>query len=266
MATDTKLAPISPTNIAKLEDWELTLQSQAKAALAGEAAGMLRVTHQGGRLAIDGVPLDKSMNNTLVVGIIDYIFIKGYRAEEGFDADNPTVPCCYAFGLNKTDKGMIPNKASPDPQSEACDTCPHNQFHTAGVGRGKRCRDGRRLAVIVEHSDPGSILKAEVRQLEVPPDSLKNAWGKYLISLLEVTPTGSPVAVLTEIGTTTVPGKGGYRLTFRCVGKLDREAVKAIIARQPKVLDMLTQPYPEMALPEKPAKPAAVAKARKKLG
>ena len=256
------LAPVSPANLAKMEDWEIELRKSAVANLAGEAAGVPRVTHQGGRLAIDGLPVK---DNKLTVGIIDYLFIKGYRAEEGFDPNNPTVPVCYAFAEEKTDKGMTPHEASPDKQAENCDDCPHNQYHTAGVGRGKRCRDGRRLAVICEVDDPDSISRAEVRQLEIPPDSLKNSWGKYLISLLEIVNSGQPFAVLTEISTEVVPGKGGHRLTFKCVGKLDKPAIMAIIARQEKVQEMLTQPYPEM--PEAPEKAKPVEKkARKKLG
>lgn len=237
----TSIVKQNTTLAQPMEDWEIQLASEAKSEVAKETSGMPRVSHQAGVLKIDGKPV---AGNKLTVGIVDFVFTKAYYEGE-FDPSVPQTPVCYAFG--REEAGMKPHENSPKKQHDQCAGCEWNAFGTAERGRGKRCKDERRLGVVVSVEDPSSIQKADVRALSVPPGSLKN-WGKYLQTIPEITPTGNVRAVLTEVS--TEPSGGAYALTFKPVAKLAKESVQAIMQRRDTVAGMLIQPYPTIEAQE----------------
>ena len=228
-----------------LSPFQQELMDEASQDRAKETLGVPRVTHKGGVLMVDGV---KVKDNKIQVGIIDYAFVKSYYDGE-YDPNVMQTPVCYAMGK---DEGVLkPHANAPDKQSTECSACDHNKFGTALKGRGKRCKDERRIMIIAEAGDPTSIQKAEVRQISVPPGSLKG-WGNYLNSLRDVTPSGNIRSVLTEIS--TQPGKvGAHELTFKAVGVLPDEAVGAILQRRQGVEGQLLAPFPNIEAEEKAA-------------
>jgi len=227
--------------LAPMEPWEMELAQQAKDEVAKEATGMPRVTHKSGVLRIDGKEVT---DNKLKCVIVDYVFSKAYYEEE-YDPEMTQTPVCYAFG--REEKGMAPHANAPKKQHEICTGCPHNVFGTAEKGRGKRCKDERRLGIVVEVNDPASIQQAEVRAISVPPGSLKN-WSAYLRKIPEITPTGNVRALLTEISAR--PAENAYVLTFKPIDKLAKTMVQQIVHRREAVSTMLVQPYP--AIESKP--------------
>jgi hypothetical protein len=236
--------------LAKLEDWEIEAQEAARNERSKEVLGIPRVTHKGSILKIDGV---KVKDNVLRHAVVDYIFTKAYYPGEYDPNGTPQTPVCYSYG--REEAGMTPHAESPDKQSETCAGCPHNKFGTAEKGRGKRCKDERKVVAIVELKKPSDVAKAEIRQYNVPPGSLKN-WGNYLSSLNEVTPTGDVRSVLTELGT-QASDTGAYTLTFRAIERLDKEFHKALLARKPSLQAQLFAPWPQItgdAEEQKPAK------------
>jgi hypothetical protein len=83
--------------------------------------------------------------------------------EKVFDDKEDTwgPPDCWS------DNGVGPSRQSSKPQAGICQTCPHNSFGTALQGKGKRCKDYQKFAVLVPGDDT-------VYQLRVPPNSRKN--------------------------------------------------------------------------------------------
>jgi hypothetical protein len=234
----------APAALAPLEPWEMELAKEAKAEVAKEATGIPRISHKGGVLKIDGQAV---AGNKLQVGIIDFVFAKAYYEGE-FNDQVAQTPVCYAFA--REEAGMVPHTEAPKKQNATCAGCPHNAFGTAERGRGKRCKDERRLGVVVSVNDPDSVQEAEVRTISVPPGSLKN-WAAYLRKIPDITPTGNVRAVLTEIS--TEPAGGAYALTFKPVAKLAGDTVKAIMAKKEQVGADLMLPYPNIEQPEQPA-------------
>lgn len=249
----------------QLEDWEQQLANDARDKRSKEQQGVPRITHQAGVIKIDDKPVQ---GNRLTVAIIDYI----HRKEFYLNPYQPGVaqtPGCYAMG--REEKGMVPHDQVPDKQNPDCGTCRHNQFGTAEVGRGKRCKDTRALMVISPlldengrpKMDPDAVQKAEVRQLSIPPASLK-AWSQYLNGLQGATRTGSESEMLVQISTT--PGhSGGHTLTFTQAGLVPPAMLQAIVAKRKQVEGALFAPFPNIAAEETEKAPVRKARSNRKL-
>jgi hypothetical protein len=163
-----------------------------------------------------------------------------------------------------SDKGLTPHPAAPDKQAESCDTCPHNVFGTAEMGRGKRCSDKRRIAFILaadlakngDAETAKAIAKAQVYQIEVPPGSLRG-FGVFLKALEETTSTGSMQEAIVEVSTEGVPGKA-YTVNFTVLDRVPGEAMPFLLKRAEGIYEQLSQPFPiieqEDAAPQTPVK------------
>ncbi len=106
-----------------------------------DASNIIRVTNKG-KFQYQGVDIGSSMD----VVVLDTLFESVYF-DTPFDPDNQTVdPTCWAIG-------RVANKLAPPadharPQSEACATCEWNEYGSASSGRGKACRNYRRVCVV----------------------------------------------------------------------------------------------------------------------
>ena len=61
----------------------------------------------------------------------------------------------------KSSNGVVPDADSPQPQCATCAACPMNQFGSHPGGKGKRCKDRRRLAVI-DLRDPNMVMQMDL--------------------------------------------------------------------------------------------------------
>lgn len=107
-----------------------------------------------------------------------------------------------------------------------CAECPHNQWGTAKKGgKGKECKNMRRLYILVEGSDMPIVMT-------LPPTSIKE-WEKYKSSVLGVQ-RKSPQDVVTEFSITVKQNTAGIKYSvvqFKAVGAIGTEtrlAVKAL--------------------------------------
>lgn len=234
----------SGTAIAKpMEAWEIELQKEAKEALAKEASGLPRITKTANVIKIDKAPVK---DNKLRVVIVDYIFTHTYFKEK-YKEGKSGSPDCYAYGTQ--DNGLVPFEGCRDKQAPACDGCPHNAYKTSETGRGKACPGGRKLAVVVPTDDPDSLAAAELRVLTANSGSLKN-FAAYLRAVEDVSPSGSPITVLTEI--TTEPKGQVFVWNFKPVERLDGEQVQGLLKLRERARTALTQPWPDITEEEKP--------------
>jgi len=93
-----------------------------------------------------------------------------------YDPQNPTAPDCFAIAKNLNE--MAPHAEASDPQADACQGCPLNEFGSAPNGRGKACRNTVRLAVVPPDADDSF----EPWLLNVAPTSLKS-WTSFVSQL-----------------------------------------------------------------------------------
>ena len=193
------------------------------------------ISLRGGHMAYKGaqVPGDK-MNVIVIDHILENDFYDG-----AYDPDNPKAPDCYAFG--RDDDEMAPHENSAVPQSEACAGCEQNEFGTGGVsGRGKACKNSRRLALITE-GDMEDVENAEIAYLKIPVTSVR-AWAGYVRQCADVL-NKPPFAVVTQIE--VVPdAKSQFKLEFTMQQEIeDGEALGALLTVREKVEKEIAFPY-----------------------
>ena len=112
-----------------------------------------------------------------------------------YNSNNPQQPDCFAVGREnpEAEGGLKPSEAVKKPHGENCKECPKNQWKSALTGKGKACKNQRRLIVI----PPNFSESTEPMTVYVSPQGLKN-WDKY-VSRLNNEQGVLPVQVVTAI-------------------------------------------------------------------
>jgi len=235
----------------KLADWQQEAMQEAKDVAAREVVSGQRISFKGGQIRIgdEPVPGDK-----LAVVVADFCCGKAWY-EYGYQEGVAQTPACYGFSYDE--KTLAPHPQAPKPQATSCATCPHNKMGTAEQGKGKACKDERRLAVISATSvDDAS--HTDVFTASVSPTSIR-IWGNYVKYLKEQGKV--PWSTVTEISLHPVKGKAYKEIHFTPLDGMTGEAYKAIKERQAQgtIKELLMAPYPTIDAEE-----SAKAKAPKK--
>lgn len=235
-----------------LANWEDRLAQFATEATQAEAApaGSF-ITTRGGVLKWQGEAI---AGNKIDVVVLDSIFENNYYSED-FDPSNPSSPECYAFGHSEAD--LKPHPDAANPQHETCKGCPMNEFGSADRGKGKACKNVRRLTMI--SANPLTVedaQTAEVAFMKLPVTSVKN-WTNYVHTLNTVSKR-PPFAVVTTVSATPDP-KSQYKINFGAKHAInDGALIEALIARHETC--KATEPS---AYPKAEKKEAAPKKERK---
>lgn len=232
--------------VTQVNKYEELLAGYAVAAAATEVVSMGNFIGTRGGLNYKGSPVPGNKMNVVVIGSV----MENHFYTDRFDPDNPASPKCFAF--SEDGKNMAPHELSEVKQSEACANCPQNEWGSADVGKGKACKNIRRLGLITEDG-LDDVENAELAVMKLPVTSVK-AWSVYVNQLAELH-RRPPFAVVTEITWQQHP-KWQFELTFKLVGTItDEEALTALIARKEAVINELSRPYQPTPTPE-PAAPA----------
>lgn len=229
----------------EVANWDEELARRAELAHKTEESVSLGqfVSLKSGVLSFNGMPFpDNEMDVIVIDHIMAYTFYVGR-----YDPDNPTSPVCYAFGREEGE--MRPHEKSESPQDPACKGCPNNEFNSADTGKGKACKNSRRLALITGESleDVGD---AQVVYLNVPVTSVRG-WAQYVDTLFK-TLRKPPFAVITRIKVVPDP-KTQFKLNFSLVEEVNGENFAALIAKQDLVAQSIAFPYSENSARTSPA-------------
>ena len=111
-----------------------------------------------------------------------------------FNSNNPQQPNCFAVGRENPEAGNLkPHENVKKAQGTNCKDCDKNQWGSAPTGKGKACKNQRRLIIVPpdfdENTDPMSMY--------VSPGGLKN-FDKY-VSRLNNEHGVLPVQVITAV-------------------------------------------------------------------
>jgi hypothetical protein len=196
------------------------------------------VSLKGGRISIDGAEATDNQIDVIVL----YHVLENQYYESDYDPDVPASPICFAFGRVAPD--MAPHADCPAPQHDGCKGCPNSEWGSARKGKGKACKEVRRLALITadEADDPTS----DVRLLKIPVMSCKN-WTGYVRHLADVLHL-PPFAVLTRISLVPDP-KSQFRVEFKYLVKVSEAHLPALLARKRSNEDNLMRPYEVVEAP-----------------
>lgn len=241
-----------------LVQWQDELAEAAKRSAQVEKSGgggLPTISFRGGVISVDDEEVD---GGELDLVILQAIHENRYFGSK-FDPNNTSAPKCFAFAdPEETDPDVMePHEEASDPQSDACATCPMNEWESSDTGRGKACKNIRKFAAIPA-DDAEDLEEAEVRAFTIPVTSVKN-WSRYVKKLADM---GRPYwSVVTRVKVS--PDKNSqFKVTFSFVEQVDFESDPELFpeykAKRKELSDILQQPYVYSAEEEPPRRSKAV--------
>ena len=239
--------------------WQERLRQEAEAAVKVEknvGSGSKFIKTRGGKFTLDGGTADK-----LEVVILDHILENAWY-EGRFDPDTPSPPSCFALGREEDE--LVPHENVAEPVNEKCKGCPYNEFESSDTGRGKACKNTRRLALlsVADVENLETIPDAEIALLKIPVTSVGN-WATY-VKKLKSSYDVPPLGVLTEI-TLSPDSKSQFKMSFRMLERIeDGDLIEALFDKKDTIQDDLEAPYQAVDPEERAAKEAKPGKAHGK--
>ena len=264
MATTKKVIPIKEAKGTALINWE-----EQMAADAASSAKMEESTATGGMFSIRAGILswnDSPVENNQMAAVICDAILENVAYEEEFDADNPSPPRCFAFGRDADT--MAPHKTvfeHDQAVNDKCTGCEYNKFGTADKGRGKKCRNIRRLALIPAGkltadgkftADKAGFDVSTMGFMKLPVTST-TAFAAY-VKQLKASLNRPAYGVFTKIK--VVPDtKSQFKVTFEPLGLIPNDLMGQVFPRHKEAVESIEQPYNlDFEAEEKPkGKPAA---------
>ena len=252
--TGTALTKAKKTDVGAPGDWrsELAKYAQKTVKMEENTATGNRISTRNGRLTYHDTPLkNNEMHVIILAALVENAYYNG-----PYDPDAPRSPVCFAFSEDGED--MEPHEKSHERQSDSCEGCQWNKWGSADQGRGKACKNIRRLAVIPMGEGPGveEIKAAEIATLTVPVTSVKgySAFAKELTTHAGLPPFAYRVRIWLEDD-----AKSQFRVRFEAADRkpLPEKLMPALIERVKEAEKLLDQPYvyiePEEAAPKRGA-------------
>jgi hypothetical protein len=253
------LVPLSNTGMqAYGPAYAAELAAAAKNVASQERPSMSKLSIKGGILAYAGQPCP---NNELEVVVLATISENSMY----IDKYNPNVivsPRCFA--LSESGEDMEPHANVDQPFGDEDGKCVGCEFakwlSDPGGGRGKACKERRRLVMVPKDAVTGTIddlLKAEMSMLNLPVMSVQN-WGTYINKL--AASSGLPYyAVVTKVK--VVPdARSQFRVTFEGVAALPKEMIEGTKRLKDAAVSYGMSPYDAYVAPPPPANQTGKAK------
>lgn len=233
-------------------DEELAKQAAIAAGMEDSTATGQFFSLKGGVLSWNDAPLPNNQMAVIIVGsILENVYYEGK-----FDPEVPQSPVCFAFG--RDEKELKPHEVVVKAKTAQCDNCHDcrwNEWGTSDVGRGKACRNTRRLAMIaaggfdsIGKYQPFDDPKSAVEQgalgfMKLPVTSVKGfaAFVKQLAGVLKRPPHG----VVTKVRVVPDP-KSQFKVTFEPIVNVPNELLGAVMKRHEEAMSLIAFPYAPM--------------------
>jgi hypothetical protein len=215
-----------------LSTFAAELAQEAQNQSAKEVLTTTNISFEGGRVSIAG---QQAEGNKLACIIVDSAY-ENALYDGPYDPNNKRGPICFAVG--KEEGELAPHENSSAPQNADCKTCEHNQFGSSG--KGKTCKNVRRLVVIsADAESTEAVQESEAFLAKIPPTSLKG-WALYVKGV--TSNMQRPLwSIASEIS--AVPEKSYFRVVFKPIGPLADEVAMAVREKIAAVQDQLMNPY-----------------------
>lgn len=232
-----------------MTSWEEEMARDAEIAASAEAAasGGSFFSVRAGVLSFNGMPIP---GNLMAAIIVDSVF-ENVLYEGDFNADRPTPPTCFAF--SRDDKNLKPHEtvvARGQAVNETCAGCPNNAWGSAERGRGKACRNVRRLAMIpagvfdsagrFKPYDATQVRDATMGFLKLPVTSVRG-YAQFVLSVAN-TLRRPPYGVYTKV-TVTPDAKTQVKVTFEPIDEVPSDIISTVMLRRKEAAVTIDQPY-----------------------
>lgn len=235
----------------EIANYDEMLAALAKKATAIEKPTSSNIGTRAGILTYNGQAVPENKLNVIVLASTH----ANLYYEGDYDEKNPTNPVCYAY--SEDGEGMRPHPKSSKPQHTDCASCPWNAWESDPKGgRGKACKNTRRLGLIPADTTVDDLKTAEIATMQLPVTSVK-VWAQYVnkLSTLFARP---PLGVYTTIG--SVPDRDTtFKLTFLNGPLVDVSMIMPLIEKSESIRDQLErvyEPNPELTEEQLVAKAA----------
>lgn len=247
-----KTAPPMKAPGKAIANWDEELAKYAEGAAEAEqntGSGLPTFSTQAGVLSLDDAPLP---GNKMAVVILDSIFENVYY-EGSYDPDAPQPPICFAQA--RRDVELAPHESVVEKgqaQHDQCEGCPMNEWGSAETGRGKACKNSRRLVVIPAGSfakngdftaldDPSHFAKAQGAYLKIPVTSVKG-YAAY-VKQIAITLRRPPFAVITQVSLHP-DAKTQFRMEFEALEEITDPALfQVLLDRHAAAIDQDPPPF-----------------------
>lgn len=247
----TKKQPASKSNALVKWDEELAKQAEVAAGMEANTGGGQFFSLRSGILSWQDAPLP---NNQMAVVILDSI-LENVFYEGKYDPDTPQSPTCFAFG--REEKTLAPHTIVIEAgnaqcgASGLCDGCEMNEWGSSDVGRGKACRNTRRLAMIPAGTfnqagkfelidDEEHFASTAIGFMKLPVTSVKGyaSFVKQVAGALRRPPFG----IVTKVKVVPDP-KSQFKVVFEPIMNLPDELMSAIMQRHEEAKSTIDFPY-----------------------
>lgn len=219
-------------------NYEELLAGLAKKATKTEKPSTSSINARAGMLLYNGNPVPQ---NKLDVIIIASTHTNLYY-EDKYDKDDIKNPVCYAYSEDPDEIEMKPHPKSQKPQSDTCATCWANKWNSDPEGgKGKACKNSRRLACVPADIAPDEVQSAEIATLSLPVMTVSKQWSPYVHKLATLY-NRPPLALKTQLG--IIPDqKSQFQITFDDVGAVDIAVLGPLIQRRDAAVKLLEKEY-----------------------
>lgn len=236
--TKTEVVPAGQSTMPALPaEWEKKLALHAKDDTAKEVPATQAFSLRAGVLSYNGQAMpENKMSVVVLASAHEHAFFINK-----FDPGNIISPLC--FSLSEEGEEMVPHDNSYKKQNETCLGCPQAEWgsdENSPSGRGKACKEVRRLAVIpAEPLD--EIAKAQVAMLRIPVTSVAN-WASY-VHMLAATAKRPAWSVVSEVKVVPDPKKQ-FQVQFAPVDAINDTAIlEGLQASRTRAAQAVMNPY-----------------------
>lgn len=235
------------TEVALPTEWEMELAQAAKDETAVETTDMQAFSIRAGVLSYNGQPMPENKMNVIVVSSA---FEKSMFISK-FDPNNITPPLCFALSPDGDEmephENSFMKQGNEDKDSESfgkCHGCPQLEWGSdpgSPSGRGKMCKETRRLGLLSYDALADGVEKANAAMIRIPVTSVAN-WASY-VHLLSATLKRPAWSVITEISVHPHV-KNQMEVKFTPIGPInDVRILKALQDMRGRVQTNVMNPY-----------------------
>lgn len=177
---------------------------------------------------------EEKLGNTINIVILADVFDHAYY-DRPYDPDVISPPACFA--INSSSSDLVPSATSPALQAVSCSVCPMNEFGSSSNGKGKACRNGRRLLIAATTDGVPDLNNLAI--INLAPTSLK-AYARYAkgLATIKKLPTWAVITVLSFDDDSAWP-----QIVPTFNGVLDGQYINSIVPNLAEFADAISVPY-----------------------
>lgn len=209
---------------------ERAAKAKAQTARLPSGGGGQGMSYRGGTMTWAG----RDIGHTTDIIILGYLAERTYY-DRPYSPDDRSPPTCYSYD------GDGPHEKSADPQSSACNNCPHNEWGSANIGNGKACKEGARMIFIPADTEDFANVQPTTSRISTLNSKLLVDY----VSLLDAKKSSFERVVTTK--TCHPDSKSQYKLGFKAARPFapSKAQMSAFLALLTRADEELSKPYPE---------------------